>query len=269
MFSLYMLRGIFERSVIFSLLTHAMFVTSRILRFDDLTLEGSFGIGSSIAALLLSYHYPPFFACLCAIFGGIIAGLVTGLLHTKLKLNSLMSGIITTTASFSVVLKISGAHVSLPAKIFSFQDSVLLTITVFSLFFLLYQFFNTEHGFLIKAVGDNPRVVLGLSKSPIAYQLYGLMLANGIVALSGALFTYYIGYFSVWSNIGMLVLTLASLILAEAFTTKMNILLFSGAFLYQLIIALTYSFHIDQDWNKLITATIIIICIMIQNIVKK
>jgi putative ABC transport system permease protein len=136
-----------------------------------------------------------------------------------------MSGIITTTASFSVVLKIAGALLSLPAKHFSYSDSIFLTIVVFLLFFLLYQFFKTEHGFLIKAVGDNPRVVVGLSKSPVLYQLYGLMLANGIVALSGALFTYYIGYFSIWSNVGMLVITLASLILAEAFTKNMNILL--------------------------------------------
>lgn len=269
MFSLFVLRGIFERTLIFSLLTNAMFLTSRVLRFDDLTLEGSFGLGGGIAAVLLANHYSIAAACLAAIFAGACSGLITGFLHTKLQFNQLISGIITTTALFSVTLRVAGAHIALPMRTFSLASTVGLFLIISALFCLLYWFLNTEHGFLIKAVGDNPRVVVSLAKSPTVYQLYGLAIANGLVALSGALFTYYIGYFSIWSNIGMLILALASLILAEAITQTFNPLLFSGAFLYQIIIAMTYSFHINQDWNKLITATIIILCITIQKLIKQ
>lgn len=269
MFSLFILRGIFERSLIFSLLTNAMFLTSRILRFDDLTLEGSFGIGGGVAAVLLAHHYSVGVACLAAIAVGIGAGLVTGLLHTKLQFNQLISGIITTTALFSVTLKIAGAHVVIPMHSFSLLSTGLLTLGVALLFAVLYWFLKTEHGFLIKAVGNNQRVVIGLAKSPVLYQLYAMGIANGLVALSGALFTYYIGYFSIWSNVGMLILALASLILADAVTNTFSPLLFFGAFLYQVIIAVTYSFHINQDWNKLITASIIIVCITVQKLFKQ
>lgn len=269
MFSLFMLRGIFERALIFSLLTNAIFLTSRILRFDDLTLEGSFGIGGGVAALLLANQYSVAVAFLGAIAAGISAGVITGLLHTKLQFNQLISGIITTTALFSVTLRIAGAHIALPARTFSLTATIVLIALVALIFTVLYWFLKTEHGFLIKAVGDNPRVVVGLAKSPIRYQLYALAIANGLIALSGALFTYYIGYFSIWSNIGMLIVALASLILAEVFSQSFTPLLFFGAFLYQCIIAVTYSFHINQDWNKLITATIIIVCIITQKLFKE
>jgi len=270
MISFFILRGILERSIILSLLPASMHITARIIHFDDLTLEGAFGIGSGVMALLLSHHYSLFFSLLGSIFAGALSGLATAILHTKFYLNPLISGIITSTALFSITLKVAGAHIALPIKTaFFYNDISWIALVVFLTFFLAYLFLKTELGFLLYAVGDNQKLIIGLSKSPAQYQTIGLIIANALVGLSGALFTYYLGYFSIWSNVGMLVVALASLILAESMSNKFNFFLMAGSLLYQIIIAITYSFHIDQDWNKLITASIVVICIFIQKIFKR
>lgn len=270
MISFFILRGILERSIILSLLPASMHITSRIIRFDDLTLEGAFGVSSGFFATLLSYNYSVLVALLGSLCMGALSGFITALLHAKCYLNPLISGIITSTALFSVTLKIAGAHVALPTKIPFFCDDILwISFVVFLIFFLAYFFLKTEIGYLLYAVGDNEKVIVGLSKSPARYQTIGLMLANALAGLSGALFTYYLGYFSIWSSVGMLVVALASLILAESVSNKFNGFLMVGSFLYQIIIALTYSFYIDQDWNKLITASIVVICIFIQKMFKR
>lgn len=270
MVSFFILRGILQRAIILSLLPASMHITSRIIRFDDLTLEGAFGVSSGFFALLLSYHYSIFVALLGSLCIGALSGLVTALLHTKCYLNPLISGIITSTALFSVTLKIAGAHVALPAKTPFFYDDIFwISAVVFLVFFLTYFFLKTEIGYLLYAVGDNEKVIIGLSKSPARYQIIGLMLANALAGLSGALFTYYLGYFSIWSSVGMLVVALASLILTESISSKFNGFLIFGSFLYQMIIAITYACALDQDWNKLITASIVVICIFIQKMFKR
>src|SRR5690349_5934469 len=110
------IQGIIERGLIFALCVMSMYLTSRIIRFDDLSLEGSFGLGGAVMALLLSKNIAWWLAFPCVILSGAIAGLATGLLHTKLKLNNLISGIVVMTALFSINLKIAGSNMVLSNK---------------------------------------------------------------------------------------------------------------------------------------------------------
>ncbi len=261
-------QGIFERGLIFSLIIMAMYLTSRIIRFDDLTVEGSFGLGGALMALLLTQNTPWWVALPLVIVSGASAGLATGLLHTKLKLNNLISGIVVTTALFSINLKIAGSHITLGdiSTIFhitSLPLSVLIILTPLTLLLLrvITWFLNTEIGFLLTAVGDNPQMLSNLGKNAHAYKILALMIANSITALSGALFVQYVGYFSIWTNVGMLIVALAGLILAESFGKGFGIHIIGGALAFQSIIAATFELNIDQDWNKLITALLIVLLI--------
>ncbi len=264
-------QGIIERGLIFSLVVMAMYLTSRIIRFDDLTVEGSFGLGGALMALLLTHNAPWWIALPLVIVSGACAGLATGLLHTKLKLNNLISGIVVTTALFSVNLKIAGSNITLGniSTIFHitslpFPTLVILIPLTLLLLWGIKWFLNTEVGFLLTAVGDNPRMLLNLGKNAHAYKILALMIANSTTALSGALFVQYVGYFSIWANVGMLIVALAGLILAEAFGKGFGVHIIAGTIAYQTIIATTFELNIDQDWNKLITALLIVLLIAIQ-----
>lgn len=266
-FELLILQGIIERGLIFALIIMAIYLTSRILHFDDLTMEGSFGLGGALTALLLTSNIPWPIALVIILLGGACAGLVTGILHTKLKLNNLISGIVVTTALFSINLKIAGSQAIinnkamlfnlLPANFISMKFLLLLPIVITTLY-LVKRLLNTEFGFLLKAVGDNPQMLINLGKNPHTYKIAMLALSNAITALSGALFVHYVGYFSIWASVGILIIAIAGLILSEIVHTAFGVNLIIGAIIYQAIIAATFEFNVDPEWNKLITALLII-----------
>src|SRR5260221_6696048 len=263
------IQGIIERGLIFSVTVMAIYITSRIIRFDDLSVEGTFGIGGALMALLLTYNVPWIIAFPLVIAAGAIAGTITGLLHTKLKLNNLISGIVVTTALFSINLKIAGSNMvignkatlfDLLASITSMKIITLLPV-IGALLLLIKWFLHTECGFLFEAVGDNPQMLTNLGKNADTYTIAALALANGITAFAGALFVQYVGYFSIWSSVGILIIALAVLILSESFGKSFGFNLLIGAILYQPIIAATFEFNVDPEWNKLITALLIIFMI--------
>jgi len=262
------IQGIIERGLIFSITVMAIYITSRIIRFDDLSVEGTFGLGGALMALLLSYNVSWIIAFPIVIVAGAAAGIVTGLLHTKLKLNNLISGIVVTTALFSINLKIAGSNmvVGNKATIFTIADVmnmklILLFPLIYGLLLLIKWFLHTECGFLLEAVGDNPQMLTNLGKDADTYTIAALALANGLTACAGALFVQYVGYFSIWSSVGILIIALAGLILSESFGKSFGVNLLIGAILYQAILAATFEFNVDPEWNKLITALLIILMI--------
>jgi putative tryptophan/tyrosine transport system permease protein len=271
LFEWLIIRGLIERGLIFSISVMAIYLTSRIIRFDDLSVEGSFGLGGALTAFLLTRNFPWPITLLIVIAAGAIAGLATGLLHTKLKLNNLISGIVVTTALFSINLKIAGSNMMLgnAATLFTSPSIskliVLLPLSIL-LLSLLRWLLNTECGFLLKAVGSNPQMLINLGKNPQLYTIAALMLSNALTALCGAIFVQYVGYFSIWSSVGILIVALAGLILAEIIGYECGINLLIGAILYQAIIAATFEFNVDPEWNKLITALLIILMITIKKI---
>jgi putative ABC transport system permease protein len=265
--------GVVERGLIYTLIVCGIYVTSRIIRFDDLSVEGSVGLGGAVTAACLANGINSWLSLGAVIVAGTGTGLATGLLHTRLGLNNLISGIIVSTALFSVCLKIGSSTTVLPA------DSSLFACVPYSLMLLLpisctiictlVWLLKTDVGFLLRAVGENPRMLQNLGKSVDKYKIIGLVIANVFNALGGAFLAHYMGYFSIWSNVGILVIGLTSLIIAELMNKKCGVNLMIGAVVYQGIIATTFELNIDQDWNKCITAVLLVILLAVHKKVSK
>lgn len=270
---LQIMQGIIERGLIFGVVVAAVYLASRLINFDNLAVEGAFGVGGALTALLISWGTNPWIGLAGAACSGALSGLATGLLSTKLKLNNVISGIVVTTGLFSITLRIAGSNMTLSGKptIFTimpavapFQSLLVLLMVCFSLFFIINWFLKTEVGFLLRAVGDTPQMLTNLGKSRDAYIIMGLILSNLMAALSGALFVQYAGYFSIWTSIGVLIIGLAGMILAQMFSVHFGTALLAGSIAYQTILALTFELQLNQDWNKLITALLIILLIVIK-----
>jgi putative ABC transport system permease protein len=276
---LQIIQGIIERGCIFGFVVASVYLSSRLINFDNLAVEGAFGLGGAFTALLISWGINPWIGLIGGTIVGGLSGIVTGLLNTKLKLNNLISGIVVTTGLFSIILIIAGSNMTLSGKetIFSsmplivapYQQLIVLTLLCALIFSLISWFLTTEVGFLLHAVGDTPQMVTNVGKSVEGYTILGLTLSNTLAALSGALFVEYTGYFSIWTGVGVLIIGLAGMILAEIFSANFGIALLIGSIAYQAIITLTFELQLNQDWNKLITASLIVLLIIIKQWLNK
>lgn len=276
---LHIAQGIIERGLILGIIVAAVYLASRLINFDNLAVEGAFGLGGALTALLISWGVNPWLGLFGASLLGAFSGIVTGLLNTKLKLNNLISGIVVTTGAFSITLKIAGSNMALggkqtvftmlPSILIPYQSLILLTVFCTILFYFINWFLKTEIGFLLRAVGDTPQMLTNIGKNVDAYTIMGLTISNALAALSGALFVQYAGYFSIWTSVGMLIIGLAGMILAQLFSAHFGFALLLGSIIYQAIIALTFELQLDQDWNKLITALLIVFLIVIKQSLNK
>ncbi len=267
-------QGIVERGLIFGIIVAGVYLASRLINFDNLAVEGAFGLGGALTACLIGWNASPWIGLVGAVVIGGLSGVATGLLTTKLKLNNLISGIVVTTGLFFITLKIAGSSMSLGGKptIFTvmpllfvpYKPLIILTILCAVLLSLISWFLKTEVGFLLRAVGDTPQMLTNVGKSVDGYIILGLVFSNALAALSGALFVQYAGYFSIWTSVGVLIIGLAGMILAETLSTHFGIALFVGSILYQAIIAFTFELQLDQDWNKLITALLIVVLLAVK-----
>jgi putative ABC transport system permease protein len=271
---LHIAQGIIERGLIFGIIVAAVYLASRLINFDNLAVEGAFGLGGALSALLISWNMNPWIGLLGATIAGGLSGVATGLLNTKLKLNNLISGIVVTTGLFSITLKTAGSNMTLGGKptIFTsmpsffapYQTLILLLLLCTALFAFIDWFLKTEVGFLLRAVGDTPQMLTNVGKSVDLYIIMGLVLSNMFAAVSGALFVQYTGYFSIWASVGVLIIGLAGMILAQTLSPSFGASLLLGAIAYQAIIALTFELQLNQDWNKLITALLIVLLIVVK-----
>ncbi len=272
-------QGIIERGLLFGIVVLSVYISSRLINFDNLSVEGAFGIGGALTALLLKYGVNPWVTLVASMLVGALTGVATGLLSTKLKLNNLISGIVVTTGLFSITLKIGGSNmvINKTKTIFKSlsiipphaQALIMLTVITLALLCIITWFLTTEIGFLLRSVGDAPQMLTNLGKNVDGYITFGLVLSNALAALSGGLFVQYAGYFSIWANIGMLIIGLAGMILAETISKRFGLSLIIGSIAYQALIALTFEFQINQDWNKLVTASLIVILIVIKDYTKR
>src|ERR1700722_2928516 len=222
-------RGIIERGLIFGIIVAGVYLASRLIKFDNLAVEGAFGLGGGLTALLITWNIHPLVTLLAAAAIGALSGIATGLLNTKLKLNNLISGIVVTAGAFSITLKIAGANLTLggkptiftlvPMAIQPYEQLIILVLLCTLLFYAIDWFLKTEVGFLLHATGDNPQMLTNIGKSVHYYTIMGLVLSNTLAALSGSLFVQYVGYFSIWSSVGILIIGLAGMMLAQALNT--------------------------------------------------
>ncbi len=273
-----LLPGVLERGLIFSLVVASVYLSSKRIRFDNLAIEGAFGLGGAITAFALIKGMNPWITLLCAATMGIISGMITGLLATKLKLNNLITGIVVTSAAFSISLKIAGSNMTLAGKptIFSaltiiepYNALLLSGIITGVILGVLSWFLKTEIGFLLSTLSDNPQMLTNLGKNKDWYMIGGLALSNSLAAIGGALFVHYAGYFSIWTSVGMLIIGLAGMILAQSLSPHFGLVLIIGSCIYQCIIALTLELQLDPDLSKLITALLIVILLTMKQQMKK
>lgn len=271
--------GAVSLGLIWAIMTVGVYITYRILDIADLTVEGTLTMGASIAASAISSGINPYAATGLALLGGMTAGLTTGLLHTKLKIPALLAGILTMIALYSVNLRIMGkANVSLLRMdtVYTWLQNFGLSetnavialglIIVFSLVCILYWFFGTEVGSAIRATGNNPNMVRAQGINTNTMKVLGLVISNGLVAISGALIAQSQSFADVQMGTGSIVIGLASVIIGEVLFGKKNffsrlISLVLGAITYRIIIALVLKMGMPANDLKLFTAITVAIAL--------
>ncbi len=301
--------GSVEAGVIYALMALGVYLSFRILDFPDLTVDGSFVTGAAVAAVLIVEGVNPFLATLAAVFSGILAGLLTGILHTKGKINPLLAGILMMIALYSINLRIMGRSnvpllqeetiftiirdfwdkLGIDAGLESLFSSiglagfiprtwgilVFMLLLTFAVKFAIDWFLKTDLGLAIRATGDNETMIRSFSANTDFLKTLGLGLSNGLVALSGALIAQYGGFSDVGMGIGMIVIGLASVIIGEAvFGTKsivrVTFAVIGGAILYRIIVTLALRVQFLETGDmKLITACIVIIALVVPKLLEQ
>jgi len=280
----------FYEGLVFGLVAIGVYLTLRVLAFPDLTVDGSYTLGGGMAAVLIVAGVHPFLAMLAAIGVGLCAGLVTGLLNTKLRLPALLAGILMMVGLWSVNLRVmGGANVSLLREVTAFDKvaellglrsgSIVVSITValvlaVIVFFVLNWFLRTEIGLSLRACGDNEQMVRSLGVDTDKNILLGCSISNGLVALAGAMVAQGQGFADVGMGIGMIVMGLASVIIGEALfrprgVARLLVAAVGGAFVYRLFITVALRLGMAPGDLKLITAVLVIIALAIPFIQKK
>ncbi len=278
-----------EIGLIFSILACGLFITFKIMNFPDLTVDGSFTLGLAIGCVCTLAGYPVL-GLLLAFAGGSLAGLFTGLLHTKMKIQYILAGIITMTGLYSINLKVAGntPNFSLFSKetIFTkfsyitndifgmYEDIILLFLVVIFVSILLYLFLKTQTGLALRATGDNEDMVKASSINTDNVKLLGLSLANGIVALAAAIYGQYQLFFDIQLGIGMMVIGITGIIIGEAIFGSKSILiglvsLCVGSIIYRIVLSYALSIGLaPNDW-KLLSALLVAVVISLPTIKSK
>ncbi len=281
--------GAVAQGLLWGVMALGVYVTYKILDYADLTVDGSLALGGAVSAILVKNGMDPFLSLLFATVAGMAAGAVTGLLHTKLKIPAILSGILSMIALYSINIRIMGTpNISFGLKIptmvkivrewFPALSQEVATILIGGVFLavivgFLYWFFGTEVGSAIRATGNNEYMARALGVSTDWMKILALLISNALVSLSGAMIAQYQGYSDVKMGTGAIVTGLASviigLVVGEAvcrkkfpFAIRLIAVVF-GSVLYRIIIALVLQLGLSTDDLKLFTAIIVAVALAI------
>jgi putative ABC transport system permease protein len=268
--------------MLYSLLALGVFLTYRILNFADLTVDGSFITGGGTAAVLITHGVNPFLATVAGFAAGALAGLVTGLLHTKLNIDPLLASILTMIALWSINLRIMGkANLPLLKSVTVFTPLTnrglipswwcvgILAALALVAKLMVDWFLATNFGLAVQSTGDNPAMASSLGISTDVTKIVTLMLANGMVGVSGALVAQYSGFADIQGGVGMILIGLASVIVGNAilgtrfmFLASLGVIV--GAVVYRLVIffALRWDVLSAQDM-RLVSAALVVIAMVV------
>jgi putative tryptophan/tyrosine transport system permease protein len=298
-----LLIGAFSVGLILSLLAMGVFISFRVFDFPDITGEGSITLGGAVTAVLIVSGVHPLAATAAAFFVGAIAGATTGVLHTRFKINGLLSGILVMTALYSINLHIMGrSNVPLLSErtLATMAETVTQRVlgistfhplgwevsardaSVLALMFVVaiataiavYLFFRTNIGTAMQAAGDNAQMIRALGVNVDNMIVLGLTLSNGLIALSGGLLTQYQGFADVQMGIGMVVWGLASVIIGEALVgvRALGFVITGavmGSILFRLIVALALRGGLNPNDLKLITAVFVFVALVLPSVLKR
>ena len=263
-----------EQGLIFAILAMGVFITYKVLDISDLSVEGTFPFGAFIFARFITMGFSPIVSTLLAFCFGSLAGLMTSILFIKLKIKPLLAGILTMTMLYSLNLRINGkANIPLFSydSVFDLGSTLLvLGILVLVIKVLLDQFLKTETGYLLIATGDNETLVKSLGSSSNKYKILGLMLANGLVALSGALMAQYQGFADITMGASIIVVALASIIIGDTIKKNSSIIknttrAILGAVIYKIMGGIAIDLGLAPTDLKAISAIIVIVFIAYNN----
>ncbi len=282
--------GILEEGLIYAILAMGVLITYRVLDFPDLTVDSSFPLGAAVSAILTVNGVSPVLTLFAAFFAGAVAGLVTGLIHVKCHVRDLLSGIIVMTGLYSVNLRIAGranlpffnldtlfdnAFVdSFPAALQPWSKVLVVLVIVLLVKVLLDLFMNTKAGFLLRAVGDNRTVVTTLACDNGLIKIEGLMIANALVSLAGAVMAQKNRVFEISIGTGSMVFGLAAVIIGtNLFKNRQKVnsstAAIIGSIIYKACVALALSMGLVPQDLKLVTAALFLLILVLGNARKK
>lgn len=269
-----------EQGFIYGILAMGVYLSFKILNIPDMSVEGTFPLGALFSSFLLLKGVNPILATFLTIFVGIIPGIISALLSIKLKIIPILAGILTMTMLYSVNLRINGSPnvpITKADRIFdiistgnSYVDKILILLSIVIVVKILIDWFlSTKMGYMLITTGDNEDLVKALGESPEKYKIIGLALANGLVALSGALFAQSMRVADSQMGVGSLVTALASIIIGDTlFRTKKikgTNRAVLGAIIYKIIGTLAIEMGLNPHDLKLINGLIVIIFIAYNN----
>ena len=281
--------GAFTIGLILSLLSMGVWISFRILRYCDITVDGSLTLGAAVVAILLVHGWPPLAATLAAALAGAAAGYATGILHTRFRIQELLSGILVMTALYSINLRVMGrsniplmdvADISAPVQrllvrwtghadavnVLGWRTPVhevamLLTVLLLTIAVALFihRFLLTHLGTAMRAAGENAQMARAQGINHHTMIVFGLVCSNALVGMAGALLAQYQGFADVQMGIGMIVWGLASIIIGEALVGKLTpgyalCGAIMGTILFRLLIAIALRWGLNPTDLKLVTA---------------
>ena len=278
--SLSVIQGALELGLIFAIMSLGIFISFRILNIPDLTIDGTFTLGTSVSAIFAVNGHPVLGVILAMVAGG-LAGCVTGFLQTKMKVQPILAGILTMTALYSVNLRVMGQKPNLSLfdkeSIFSgltrlmgeqYANLIMIALILIISLLAIYFFLKTQLGMSLRATGDNEDMVRASSINSDAMKIMGLAIANAFVALAGAILAQYQSFSDVSGGIGMMVIGLASIIVGEAIFGRKSILrsllaVVVGAVIYRFVLTIALRIGLEAGDLKLFSAILVTIAICI------
>lgn len=266
-----------------------IFITMKIFKIPDITTDGSYTLGAAVTAILLSRHLPVYAVLPVSVCAGALAGTLTGIIHTKLKIDALLAGILVMTGLYSVNLIILGrSNVPLIEVSTLFNSLHIFSNEVYNTFAigllaiillagLLTYLLKTDFGIAMRAVGNSESMTSALGINNDRIKITGLAIANSFTALSGYLVAQYQGFSDINMGIGIVITGLGSVLIGDAIRTWMSVLsigaqivlVIAGSILFQLVLAVTLSAGVDPNLLKLITAAFVLVIVALPRLTNR
>ena len=277
--------GVFEQGFIYAVMALGVYITYKILDFPDLSVDSTFPLGAAITTVLLMNGFNPILSLILSTAAGAAAGALTGIIHVKFRVRDLLSGIIMMTGLYTINLRITGGSANVPLfnyntifnndfinKLFPealepYKTLIIITLIMLIAKLLLDLYLKTKSGFLLRAVGDNEKIVTSLAKDSGSVKIVGLSIANGLVALAGSVMCPQQRFFEISMGTGTIVIGLASVIIGTNIF-KGNILkattaVIIGSVIYKACVAAAIEIGLDSQDLKLITAILFLVILII------
>ena len=277
--------SVFEQGLIYAIMALGLYITYKILDFPDMTVDGSFPLGAAITAMLITKGWNPFLTLPISFAAGAVAGMLTGLIHVKLRVRDLLSGIIMMTALYTVNLRIAGkanlpiynmenifdnklVNAIIPESLSQFKTVIVAFVITMIVKYILDWYLSTKSGFMLRAVGDNETIVTSLGVDKGWIKILSLALGDGFAALSGCMFAQQQRYFDVTMGTGTVLIGLASVIIGTTVFKKVTFLRVTssvviGSLIYKACVAVAIRMGMQSTDLKLITAILFLLILVV------